>query len=170
MKQLRIPAVTLDRSGIAIAVLLLGCMGVSSYISYENKLVASSYPDRAIIETSSGSTVARVEVQADRVGQIKGLSGRATLEPASGMLFPVRPAKLVQVWMKGMNFPLDILFVKDGRVISVVENAPPCKADPCPLFNSTGLVDTVIELHPNSSYKVGTELKIRYAKASQVRD
>lgn len=163
------PTVTLNRAGIAIAVLLLGCMGVSSYISYENKLVAESYPDRAIIETSSGSTVARVEVQADRVGQIKGLSGRATLEAASEMLFPVRPALLVQVWMKGMNFPLDILFVKDGRVISVVENAPPCKtvAEECPVYNSTGPVDTVIELHPDSQIKAGTELKVLYPSESE---
>lgn len=167
MKQLRMPTVTLDRAGIAIAVLLLGCMGVSNYISYAQKKEASSYPHSAIIQTSSGSHVATVEVQASREGQVKGLSGRASISPASGMLFPVRPAKLVQVWMKGMNFPLDILFVNNGAVTQVVENAQPCTEKECPLYNSNGPVDTVIELHPNSQVKVGTKLKVLYQFSSE---
>ena len=85
------------------------------------------------------------------------------------MLFPVQPAKLVQVWMKDMKFPLDIVFVKDGKVIQTVENAPPCKtvASTCPVYNSVSPVDTVIELHPESSIKLGTELRVNYKSSSK---
>ncbi|HEY9603893.1 MAG TPA: DUF192 domain-containing protein [Allocoleopsis sp.] len=169
MTQLRMPAVTLDRVGIAIGVLLLGCMGFYAYIAYAQRKFISSYPRSATIVTSSGATIATVEVQVSPEGQVKGLSGRTQLEPGSGMLFPVQPAKLVQVWMKDMKFPLDIVFVKDGKVIQTVENAPPCKtvASTCPVYNSVSPVDTVIELHPESSIKPGTELRVNYKSSSK---
>ena len=129
MRQVKAVRITLDldKVGIAIGVLLLICMGVTSYLSYTQQKEESSYPRSARIQTASGLDIAKVEIQVSREGQRIGLSGRESIAPGSGMLFPVRPTKLVQVWMRDMNFPLDILFIKDNRVIQVVENAQPCE-------------------------------------------
>jgi uncharacterized membrane protein (UPF0127 family) len=65
----------------------------------------------------------RVEVARTEAEKVQGLSDRDRLAPNRGMLFvfeaPVRP----RIWMRGMRFPLDILWIRDGRVIDLVRGA-----------------------------------------------
>lgn len=157
---MRLPSV--NQAGAAIAALLLLCMGFQAYASYSQDQIAQK-PKSAVLKVSgSDKEVAKLEVQTSRAGQVKGLSGRTKIEPNSGMLFPVQPAKLVQVWMKDVNFPLDILFVKDGTIFQVIENAPPCHTKKCPIYTSNGQVDTVIELQASSKIQPGTKIKITF--------
>jgi len=66
-----------------------------------------------------------VEVARTEAEKVRGLSGREGLAADRGMLFvyetPVRPV----IWMRGMRFPLDILWIRDGRVVDVVRGAQP---------------------------------------------
>ncbi len=66
-----------------------------------------------------------VEVARTEAEKVRGLSGRDGLAPAQGMLFvyeiPVRPV----MWMQGMRFPIDILWIRDGRVVDLVREAKP---------------------------------------------
>ncbi len=57
--------------------------------------------------------------------QTRGLSGRPGLAPGRGMLFVYAEAQPVGIWMKDMRFPLDILWVRDGRIVHIEANAPP---------------------------------------------
>src|SRR5690349_12394377 len=43
----------------------------------------------------------------------KGLSGRDSLAQNSGMLFVFDHPDTYTFWMKGMKFPLDMIFIKD---------------------------------------------------------
>jgi uncharacterized membrane protein (UPF0127 family) len=65
----------------------------------------------------------RVEVARTEAEKVRGLSDRDRLAPDRGMLFvygaPVRPL----IWMRGMRFPLDILWIRDGRVVDLVRGA-----------------------------------------------
>ena len=171
MTQLRMPAVTLDRVGIAIGVLLLGCMGFYAYIAYAQRKFISSYPRSARIVTSSGATIATVEVQVSPEGQVKGLSGRTQLEPGSGMLFPVQPAKLVQVWMKDMKFPIDIIWLDTNRTVFHIEHSlEPCGPDECPLYKPDGKAQYVLETVAGFSQKYNvTENTVVEFDPSQVR-
>lgn len=77
-------------------------------------------------EVRIGDRVAvTVEVARTEAEKIRGLSGRDSLAPAQGMLFiyeiPVRPV----MWMQGMRFPIDILWIRDGRVVDLVREAKP---------------------------------------------
>ena len=69
--------------------------------------------------------IVRIEVARTDVEKIRGLSGRDGLAPGEGMLFvyeePARPA----IWMRGMRFPLDILWIRDGRVVDLVTEVVP---------------------------------------------
>ncbi len=69
--------------------------------------------------------VETVEVARTDAEKIRGLSGREDLAPGEGMLFvyeaPVRPV----MWMRGMRFPRDILWIRDGRVVDLVRGAKP---------------------------------------------
>jgi uncharacterized membrane protein (UPF0127 family) len=58
--------------------------------------------------------------------QEKGLSGRASLAPDSGMLFVFQNEAQRCFWMKDMQFPLDIIWVnKDKRVVYIQPELSP---------------------------------------------
>ncbi|MEK6881794.1 MAG: DUF192 domain-containing protein, partial [Nanoarchaeota archaeon] len=53
----------------------------------------------------------------------KGLGDRDFLAPEEGMLFVLRTPKPT-FWMKGMRFPLDFIWIKDGIVTDIQKNIP----------------------------------------------
>lgn len=67
----------------------------------------------------------RVEVVKDDLGRIRGLSGRKYLAQDQGMLFIFDTVGNHGFWMKGMKFPIDIVWVKGDRVVGFAENVPP---------------------------------------------
>lgn len=54
----------------------------------------------------------------------KGLSGRAGLETNKSMLFVFEKEGYYGFWMKDMFFPIDIFWIKNGRVVDLEENVP----------------------------------------------
>ncbi|MDP3727134.1 MAG: DUF192 domain-containing protein [bacterium] len=79
-----------------------------------------------------------------------GLAGRKELPPNGGMLFRFDTAGERVFWMKGMEIPIDIIWLSGGVVSGVVSRAAPpplgtADAD-IPRFASPGPVDAVIEL------------------------
>ncbi len=72
----------------------------------------------------AGTSVA-VEIAATRSARARGLAGRETLAPGTGMWFIYPTPGRRTFWMQGMRFPLDIVFVDDRmRVVEVVPEAP----------------------------------------------
>jgi uncharacterized membrane protein (UPF0127 family) len=61
-----------------------------------------------------------VEIAQTEQERIRGLSGRQSLAPNSGMWFIFPADSEDEFWMQGMNFDLDIVFVgEDMKVINV---------------------------------------------------
>lgn len=54
----------------------------------------------------------------------RGLSGRESLEPNSGMLFVFDSPYIYSFWIPDMNFPIDIIWINDGAVVDISENVP----------------------------------------------
>lgn len=50
-----------------------------------------------------------------------GLSGRSSLDADKGLLFVFETPGIYQFWMPDMNFPIDILWIEDGKVVDVDE-------------------------------------------------
>jgi len=55
----------------------------------------------------------------------RGLSGRQSLGADEGMLFLFDTVEPHTMWMKDMAFPIDILWIKNGRVVDLEEGARP---------------------------------------------
>ena len=63
--------------------------------------------------------VARTETQ-----RRTGLGGRQPLGENEGMLFVFERPTRSSFWMKGLTFPLDILWIEAGRVVHLERNVP----------------------------------------------
>ena len=72
-----------------------------------------------------GNSKIRVEIADDLTEQIQGLSGRESLCETCGMLFVYDEPQILTFWMKGMRFALDIIFIRDGKMVEIFENVPP---------------------------------------------
>lgn len=54
----------------------------------------------------------------------KGLSGREGLPGIRGMLFVFDKPSVYRFWMVNMRFPLDMIWIENGKVVSITENIP----------------------------------------------
>jgi uncharacterized membrane protein (UPF0127 family) len=71
-----------------------------------------------------GQTRVRVEIADTPEKQIQGLSGRLGLSKDTGMLFEFAAPGQPAFWMKGMNFPLDFIWIANGRVVEITPDVP----------------------------------------------
>jgi uncharacterized membrane protein (UPF0127 family) len=85
---------------------------------------------QALVEI--GGTTVRADVAADEASRARGLSGRPGLADDEGMLFLLSDDS-PSFWMKGMRFPLDIIWIRDGRVVDVSADVPPPRGSGAPL-------------------------------------
>lgn len=88
--------------------------------------------------------IVKVEVATTEAEIQRGLMYRTSLAQDSGMIFLFRPHRPVKFWMFNCLISLDMLFVRDGKIIRICENVPPCKSkDPreCPTYPEDAEVD-----------------------------
>ena len=97
----------------------------------------------------------------------QGLSDREKLSDSQGMLFDftgetnARPG----FWMKDMRFDLDLIWIKNKKIIGITANVPSPKnaGDKLPLYSPPSPVDMVLEVAAGWSerqkIKVGDEVK-----------
>lgn len=57
--------------------------------------------------------------------QIKGLQGRQELALGRGLLFPFPSTRRATMHMGSVSFPIDILFIRNGRIARIVHDAQP---------------------------------------------
>jgi uncharacterized protein len=77
-----------------------------------------------------------------------GLMFRPSLAADRGMLFVFEEPAFHGIWMKNCKFPIDILWLDDQRkVVHLAENVPPCKAEPCPVYEPLRRASYVVELN-----------------------
>ena len=58
-----------------------------------------------------------------------GLSNRRSLDENTGMLFVFEEKGPYSFWMKNMQFPIDIIFIDNTKVVDIKKNAQPQKED-----------------------------------------
>lgn len=77
-------------------------------------------------EISIGDAVLTVEVVSSPEERQRGLSGREALPEGNGMLFVFEEEGSWGIWMKDMQFPIDILWARsDGTITTIEEHVSP---------------------------------------------
>lgn len=98
-----------------------------------------------------GKAKVTLEVASTEPEITRGLMYRTSLAPDAGMVFLFRPNREVNFWMYNTLIPLDMLFVKNGRIIKLLADVQPCPSknpQDCPIYPGGHGVDVseVIEL------------------------
>jgi uncharacterized membrane protein (UPF0127 family) len=98
--------------------------------------------------TLPSGTVLQVEVMVKDEDRAMGLMFRPSLARDRGMLFVFETEDFHGIWMKNCRFPIDILWLDpERRIVHLAESVPPCKADPCPVYNPLRRAAYVVELN-----------------------
>lgn len=101
---------------------------------------------RKLQEIEVGGEKIRVEVAETAEEKRKGLSGRASLPKNQGMLFVFGQQDLHTFWMENMNFALDFIWIREGRVVDISENITPEDYPPPKTLTPKEPVDAVLEV------------------------
>ena len=98
--------------------------------------------------TLPSGKVLQAEVMVSDEDRAMGLMFRPSLPLDRGMIFLFGTSDFHGIWMKNCKFPIDILWLdEERRVVHVAEAVPPCKAEPCPVYNPMRKASWVIELN-----------------------
>ncbi len=121
------------------------------------------------IATISGKPI-ELEVARTPQEQATGLMHRPSLPDNRGMLFPFNPPLTVSFWMKNVQIPLDMIFLRQGKVLFIAADVPPCRSEPCPVYGPNVPIDQVIELRGGRAkelgIQVGDAIVVRYQPSS----
>jgi uncharacterized membrane protein (UPF0127 family) len=91
--------------------------------------------------------VLQSEVMVKDEDRAMGLMFRPSLPSDRGMLFVFERPDFHGIWMKNCKFPIDIVWLDEGRrVVDVAASVPPCKADPCPVYQPMSRASYVVEM------------------------
>jgi uncharacterized membrane protein (UPF0127 family) len=97
-----------------------------------------------------------VELAQTSEEQALGLMFRDNLAEDHGMLFLFPGEARRSFWMKNTRIPLDIFyFDADLRLVSVAENAQPCRSQRCPPYPSAAPAKYVLELRAGKAAELG---------------
>ena len=80
-------------------------------------------PGAEQVEVQVGDAKLRADVADDDAERALGLGGRARLGRDAGMYF-VLTDDSPRIWMKGMRFPLDLVWIHDDRVVDITSRVP----------------------------------------------
>lgn len=104
-------------------------------------------------------TVITLEVAATEKQKEIGLGGRSTLDNTHGMLFPYDHKEQYNFWMRGMQFPLDFLWIDDDRIVDITQNVPFPKGDERPeIVKPAYDVNKVLEVHAGTVKRTGIQI------------
>lgn len=103
-------------------------------------------------------SIVKVEVADDFQEQLQGLSNRTRLNSDAGMLFVFSDKQERTFWMKQMNFPIDILWISDNKIVNISKNLAPEGEYPKNKYSSQQKANYVLEV--NAGFAEENQIKI----------
>jgi len=149
---------------MALAVLAFSAAGISCRASHNaapTDALATAVPPVAFDTTTLrfGSTAISVEVAGTAEQQQRGLGYRDALEADAGMLFDFHTVQTGELWMKGMRFPLDFVWIDEAKRVSEItaDVAPEPGVPDAQLrrYRSRAPVRYVLELNAGAAARFG---------------
>lgn len=116
-----------------------------------------------------GSANFRVKIANNIEKARKGLSGYASMAKNEGMLLLYNRHYRPHIWMKGMMFPIDIVWIHQGHVKQITHNVPvphEWQKNKLPIYSSEHASDMVLEINAGEADAQGIKLGdvVRFSK------
>lgn len=116
-------------------------------------------------EADIGGTRINVEIASTIPTRTKGLSDRVSLADDTGMVFVFPVAAKHPIWMKDMNFAIDIIWVRREEIVDIAPNVKPPGPDGelrvyKPRLEADMVVEVVSGFTEEHGIKIGDELKV----------
>ncbi len=109
---------------------------------------------KALVTTSSGIQI-HVEVADNLMKRRLGLGKRSHLKKNWGMLFVFDKLEKHHFWMKDMNFPLDIIWLDNYRIVHIIKNVKPIQSgNPPPILKPLSPANFVLEIAAGQANKL----------------
>ncbi|MAF59227.1 hypothetical protein CL631_00030 [bacterium] len=112
---------------IIILLILLVPVLISVWFIAKDDSIITDVLDKSVYSTIYvGNVPISVEVMDTPELRRMGLSKRSALPRGEGMLFSFEYSDLYGIWMKDMNFPIDIIWIDEsGSIIDIKSGASP---------------------------------------------
>lgn len=137
-----------------LLILIIGTIISQNYL--QNRDSNNSINSRSKTPTATiNNHTFKLEVAKTQKEKGVGLSTKSTLEQNVGMLFPFDKPGYYPFWMKNMKFPIDIIFIRNGRIVTIHKNIKPPRNpnENPPIYNSKEPADIVLEINAGLSEK-----------------
>lgn len=133
---------------ILIIIVIAGAVG-------QNYLKTNSFPfgktPKAVV---NNNTFNLLLAKSDKETQI-GLSEKKSLDENTGMLFVFSKPGYYSFWMKNMKFPIDIIYIKNNKIVTIHENVQPPRSveESLQIYKPEEPADKVLEINAGLSKK-----------------
>ncbi len=94
-----------------------------------------------------------VEIADTDAERARGLQNRDSIGRADGMLFIFERPGFYSFWMKDVRFPLDLVWVYNGKIVSISESVPVPVGESYPTYAPPQPITNVIEFEAGRSTK-----------------
>ncbi len=139
---------------LLFAVLLLIIVGIQFSQKYftGNISIFSQGPTATIKNQSFKLNYAKSEKEREI-----GLSQKKSMPENYGMLFTFDKADLYPFWMRDMEFPIDIIYINNNKIVTIYSSAQPPKntTDSLPIYKPDNAANMVLEINAGLSDKYG---------------
>ncbi len=124
-----------------------------------------------VITIVVGETELVVEVADDQAERQRGLSGREGLTETDGMLFHFESGRATSLWMKGMQFGLDFVWVGSDCTVVDLHRDVPAPGGPdesLPIYRPGAEAASVVEVAAGRTAELGIEVGdgVRYGTSA----
>lgn len=112
---------------ILLVVVFIVAVGIFVQKSSSLNFFATRTPQSTILPGKTitvGSKTIQVQIANTETEREQGLSGVASLDANSGMLFIFDANVTAVFWMRNMLIPLDMIWIESGKVVRIDKNIP----------------------------------------------
>lgn len=99
-----------------------------------------------------------VELAVTPKEQERGLGYRKSLSPDHGMLFVYQSAQNYGFWMKGMEFPIDIIWIRDQTIVDITKNVPVATTSSLLTYSPKEPANKVFEVNAGTAERLGFQI------------
>lgn len=87
-----------------------------------------------------------------------GLSKFNQIAKDKGMLFIFPRKDYLTFWMKGMKFPIDIIFIQENKIVDIFQDVPVATGSALPTYTTKKQADKVLEINAGLVKEYGIKI------------